>query len=143
MKNLVSILASLSLLLLFSCEENTGLVSEKKIKKEIQGTWNRAFLTVDSVQTVEHWVLADGKISIYLGDKYHNPELTDEGYYSVDAKLSGIFLKLSQLEENVPAQAQQKLNAKWNIVELHDGILYIATDEGTGGVRDREFIKLN
>jgi hypothetical protein len=138
-----------------SCEENMWLRSEKKLRNDIQGTWNRLFVT-SHVTANEYWTFKDGVIAITtveitgssLDDGYADVNKTDGqdtltldyGNYNVDAKIDNAYLRLSGLEENIIESAKQGLNAKWTIVDIDSKTFYIAAENGSAIIQ-REFEK--
>jgi hypothetical protein len=138
----------------YSCEENMWLKSEKKLRGQVEGSWNRLYPGA-GVQVYETWTFKDGVVSIVITEKEHNT--TDEGYadfnktdvdtisvdygnFSIDTKIDNAYLKLSNLEKNVVESAKQGLNAKWTIVDISGTILYIAAENGSAIIQ-REFEK--
>jgi|GEM_PF-699035 len=138
-----------------SCEENMWLKSEKKLRGQIEGTWDKLFVT-SHVYTNETWEFKDGTILITVTEKTDNhfddgyvdlnkadgldTMIMDLGNYSINAKIDNAYLTLSNLEENVVESAKQGLNAKWTIVDISNGGMYIAADNGTAIIQ-REFEK--
>lgn len=131
MKTLMILL--LSVFFLCSCESYDWFQSEGKLKKEIQGTWKREFMTYSDYE--EDWVFKDGKITII---HIKTPSDTiDNGNYSIDAKITSAYLKITDLVDSSFSQ----FNDEWTIVQLDKKVLYLATDYKTGGVVQREFIR--
>lgn len=153
--NILALFVILALIGFSSCEENMWLRSEKKVRNKLEGTWNRLFVT-SVISKNETWNFANGVVVIVETEKIDNH--TDDGFidlnktdnvdtitvdygnYSVDAKIDNVYLKLSNLEENVVESAKQGLSAKWTFVDIDNHIMYIAADNGAAIVQ-REFEK--
>jgi hypothetical protein len=160
MKKLPVLLIFAAIMFVYSCENFDWFRSESTMKKQVQGTWVRDFLT--DTAAVELWTFKDGKLQVLrnlIG--YHcdtpypcdfgNTDLNktdgndtivlDSGSYSVDAKLTVSYLKTSDLK----AIGENNYNYKWTIVQIDNKILELAADgaERTGGagVIQREFVK--
>ncbi|HNQ12743.1 MAG TPA: hypothetical protein PKH65_04145 [Bacteroidia bacterium] len=141
MKILSFVLAGFLILSFSSCENKQWLQSEKKLKKEIQGSWQRIYASPSIENRYEHWIFNDGAIYITKRNTDGSIDTTDHGKYRIDATMFEPFLITSDLEQHVPNVSMEKLNGKWTIVELEDGILYIAHQPENSGVIQREFIK--
>lgn len=140
----------------YSCEENMWLKSEKKLRNNLEGTWNKLFVTAN-VSSIETWTFKDGVILIVGTEKKDNgiddgytdlvtndkldTLMLDAGNFSVDAKIDNSYIKLYNLEETVIESAKQGLNGKWTIVDIDSDILYIAADNGSAIIQ-REFQKI-
>lgn len=159
---MVSVKSGVKISLLFlisltfsSCEENMWLRSEKKLRGKIEGSWSRLFVT-SNVTNNETWTFNDGVLVIDITEKTPNNKddnyddsndadgldtlYMDYGNYSVDANLDNAYLKLDNLEKFTIESAKQGLNAKWTIVDIDGGILYIAAENGSAIIQ-REFEK--
>jgi hypothetical protein len=154
MKHLFFICA-ITVLLFSSCEDNMILRSEKKLKKELQGTWQREFLGDTSIHYDELW--------IFTGDKFYSafiehdpPDLVDNGTkdstlndnvdtaivsgFKVDARILNAFLKFQLIDRGNDTTV---FFDKWEIVELDKNVLYLATDHPISNtVEQREFFKI-
>lgn len=142
-------------LFLSSCEENMWLRSEKKVRNELEGNWNRLSMTKNVIK-IETWSFKDGVVVITetemvpnnLDDGFKDLNTSDGldtvtidvGNFSLDTKLNNVFLRLSELEKNVVESAKQGLNAKWTIVDIDKNLLFIAADNGSAIIQ-REFEK--
>lgn len=77
----------------------------------------------------ESWMFTEGKIYRYT---YND---TMVGNYSISTTLTKAFLTITDLNPD-----NELYNAKWEIIELDRGLLFIATDHnGTSGLKQKEF----
>lgn len=141
MRIMAFLFAGMILFTMNSCENKQWLQSEKKLKKEIQGSWQRIYASPSIENKYEHWIFSDGTLYITKRTIDGSIDTTDIGKYRIDATMFEPFLITSDLEQNVPNVAMEKLNGKWSIVELDGGILYIAHHPDNSGAIQREFIK--
>ncbi len=141
---------------LASCESNHFFKSEKKLKGDIIGVWNRIPLGSSDVDK-DKWTFEDGTISIvtyrtnydtlYDSGSYYQDSTQadgvdtlymDKGTYTVDATVAAPFLKI----EGLTLSSSEFYNSKWTIVQLDGQILEIATDyPNNAGVLQKEFLK--
>ena len=153
-----------ALIVFSSCENFTWFQSEDTVKKEIQGTWERQFLSVNEITYFhEYWDFKDGKVHVFSHDLTpydpactHMQNYCDEGYpdlirtdgndtiildsgnYAIDAKIDKVFLNTTELT----AIDENNYNHKWTIVDIDNSILYIAADKtDLTGIVQREFNK--
>ena len=136
-----------------SCEDNMFLRSEKKMKKELQGTWQREFLGDTSIHYQEQWVFTGDKLyTVFRKD--NPPDLYDDGSpdstiadnqdtniytkFTLDAKTFKAFLKFQLVYGDTA-----KFIDKWEFVTLDNDVLYLATDDPTSNtVLQLEFYKI-
>ena len=141
MKNILLICLLLGGLILPSCENNEILLSEKKLKSELQGTWKIVSpRPVDDF--IEYWTFSDGTVTITSTRNASN--LTSTGTYSVDAKFSKAYISLSSFTfANFIYSGfdADDLNRRWTLVELNDGVLYLSATDSNGAIRSIEYIK--
>jgi len=133
-----------------SCEDSMFLKSEKKMKKDLQGVWQREFLGDTSIHYREYWTFDGNK----LYTTKEEPDTYDEGApdsvntdqvdtivisgFSIDARVFRAFLKLQ-----VEYGRDTAFVDKWEFVTLKKGVLDIAADNPIGpGVEQREFFKV-
>ena len=160
MKKLPLLILLAAIMFVYGCENFDWFRSESTMKKQIQGTWVRDFLT--DTAAVETWTFKDGKLNVLRNlVGYHcisqtscdfgNTDLNktdgndtivlDSGGYSIDAKLTVSYLKTTDLK----AIGQDNYNFKWTIIQIDNKILELAADdaerEGGAGVIQREFVK--
>lgn len=159
------ILLILSPLLFTSCEDNMVLRSEKKMKQELQGKWQREFLgvqpyvkycssTTDSVPFNEFWIfqgdyyyrvfeLESSVFCDFGADDQTLSDLVDTltiSKFKIDARLTRAYLKFQLIDRGVDSTA---FVDRWEFVELEDGVLYLATDDPVSNtVLQREFFKV-
>jgi hypothetical protein len=140
-------------LLFSSCEDSMFLRSEKKIKSELQGTWERQFQGDTAIHHREYWIFNGDKL--YTTFEEHNPpDLLDNGAidlsltdnndtviisgFKIDAKVFKAFIKF-QLQQGDTTRFVDK----WDIVELEKKTLYMAADDPTGNsVLQLEFARV-
>lgn len=126
------------LIVLTSCETQTAFRSEKKLNKQIQAhTWKKVrFSPLNINDRHEDWIFKDGTVVRHIYNLDNNSiSASDTGSYSIDAKLSHSYLTIRDFKF-----LDEKLNARWNIVELTDDVLSIAYKEGNSGLYQREFV---
>ena len=136
-----------------SCEDSMFLRSEKKMKRELQGTWQREFLGDTSIHYNEYWVF-DGSNLYTVYELFDPPDTYDEcapdlrmsdnmdtsviSGFDVDARIFKAFLKLQPKYE-----CDTGFVDKWEFIELEDDVLYLAADNPLGpGVAQIEFYKI-
>lgn len=61
-KSLIAFVAAASVLV--SCESNHFFKSEKKLKGDIIGTWEKIPFTISDVRLKERWIFSDGDVTI-------------------------------------------------------------------------------
>ena len=138
------------------------LRSEKKMKQELQGTWQREFLGdikilkcgIDSTFYRELWTFDGDRLvttyshEVFVGCDFGakdstNVDLLDTlvlSKFKVDANLSRAFLKLQLIDRGNDTTV---FVDKWEFVELEKGVLYLATDDPkSNSVLQREFFKV-
>lgn len=135
-----------------SCEDSMFLKSEKKMKEDLQGVWQREFLGDTSIHYDEFWTFDGG--SLYTTyEEFSPPDQIDNGAidgnmsdnvdtvvisgFKIDARLFRAFLKLQPREGRDTAFVDN-----WEFIALDDDLLNIAADNPIGpGVVQREFYK--
>ena len=161
MKNAI-IFCICSLALLSSCEDSMILKSEKKMKQDLQGTWERQTqglypvfrCGVDSFYFTENWVFSGnnyytvffyeaantcdrGTPDLNLLDK---ADTAIVGTFKVDTRIFDAFLKLQWISG---ADTLTPFIDKWEFVTLDKDVLYLATDDPrSNSVVQREFYKI-
>lgn len=142
MKNILIVCLFLAGLILPGCENNELLLSEKKLKSELQGTWKIVAPTPNS-DCGEIWGFNGGSLTISSSDTSQN--FSSSGQYSVDAKFSKAYVSFSGFvyPGGLPCSKfyADDLNRQWTLVELKDGVLYLSTTTSNGAIRSLEFIK--
>ena len=124
--------ASAAAVLFSACESNRWFQSEDKLRSKIQTTWNKVL--IPSTLPTEEWTFKEGKVYRLQGTQV-DTIFIDVGNYSVSTSLTKAYLSISDF-----SRTADKLNAKWEIIELDKGLLYIATDhDGASGLLQREF----
>lgn len=140
-----------------SCEDNMFLRSEKKMKEELQGKWQREFLGDSSIHRFEHWTFNGDKLDITY-TIFDPPDSYDDGAadinmadnidtviksgFKVDTKINRAYLKLQLIDKGI--NDTTVFVDKWEFVTLEDKVLYIATDNPDGtSVLQREFSKVD
>lgn len=114
-----------------SCESNRWFQSEDKLKSKIQTTWS--MVRIPSTRPAEEWTFKEGKVQRIV----FNTTQTDSvlGNYSISTTYTKAFLSITDFNPD-----NEQLNANWEIIELDNGLLYIATDhDGASGVKQKEF----
>lgn len=151
MKRLIPFL--LLAIIFTSCEDNMFLRSEKKMKRELQGTWQREFLGDTSKHYNEYWIF-NGSDLYTVTELFDPPDTYDDcapderlsdnmdtsiiSGFDVDARIFKAFLKLQARYE-----CDTGFVDKWEFIELDDGVLYLAADNPIGpGVKQVEFYKI-
>ena len=117
MKSSKTIIAILfAVVVLASCESNHFFKSEKKLKGDIVGSWNRIPIASAEKDIIENWAFADGILTITIAHEndsiayedsvyYQDLNLFDsvdtssveKGTYTVDATVAAPFLKVEGL----------------------------------------------
>ena len=119
-------------LLLSSCESNRWFQSEDKLKSKIQTRWEKVL--IPSTLPKEDWIFKEGRVYRLQGTPL---DTIDIGNYSVSTTYTKAFLNITDF-----SLALDQLNGNWEIIELDNGLLFIATDhDGTTGVMQREFVE--
>ena len=119
-------------LILSSCETNRWFQSEDSLNAKIQTGWNK--IRINPNAFVEQWRFNEGKVYRLIGPLL-TPADIDTGNYSVSTSLNKAYLTINDFK-----RVEDKLNAKWEILELNGGILFIATDhDGSTGLQQLEF----
>lgn len=130
------------------------LRSEKKIKSELQGTWERQFLGDSGIHFREFWTFDGGRLytTYSLEDP---PDYTDNGAkdstlldnvdtnvisgFKIDARILRAYMKLQLIDRGFDST---KFVDKWEFVTLDKNVLYMATDDPNGNsVLQIEFLK--
>lgn len=115
------------------CESSQWFQSEGKLKRKIQGTWKRQFLTFTDYE--EDWIFREGALNIErIKNNITSP--IDSGSYNVDAKLTAAYVWIEGLSAD---SSLIEYNRKWTIVECSDDVLYLVTDGSKGSILQREF----
>jgi hypothetical protein len=128
-----------------SCSKQELFKSEKKVKEELQGTWNLIpiprydynSITGDSNVHVESWTFDDTHVTII------NSGQTATSTYSVNTSISKSEFELDNVtpEFTNPARVRD-INGTWRIISLDADILVIGNDQsGTTGLTELEFQK--
>lgn len=118
-------------LIFVSCESNRWFQSESTLNAKIQTTWNK--IRINPVAPVEQWTFSEGKVTRIKMTAQDT--LVDHGNYSISTTLSKAYLNITDF-----TLVADELNAKWEILELNGGVLFIATDHnGTAGLQQLEF----
>lgn len=156
-------LFAMAVVVFSSCEDSMVLKSEKKMKKDLQGTWKRDFqgrhlfvkVGTDSVFYDENWIFSDDQF--YTTYNYYIQNSLDVGTpdinlndnvdtaiiskFKVDAKLTRAFLKFQLISGGNDSNVTYI--DKWEFVTLKNSVLYLATDNpDNNGVAQREFYKI-
>ncbi len=147
------ILFGILAVILSSCEDNMILRSEKKMKEELQGTWQREFLGDTAVHHEEQWIFVGDKLyTVFREDD--TPDIYDNGApdstladnqdtsivtnFKIDTKILKAFIKFQLIYGDTT-----RFVDKWEFVTLEDGVLYLATDDpASSTVLQLEFYKL-
>jgi hypothetical protein len=130
-KIFAALVAALVVLFLFSCQSNRWFQSESSLNAKIQNTWNK--IRINPAAPIEQWKFSDGKVTRM--EIYPDTTITDNGNYSIHTTLSKAYLTITDF-----ILVNDELNAKWEILELDGGVLFIATDhDGRTGVKQLEF----
>ena len=151
MKNLLMALAGLVMISLTGCEQNDLLLSEKKLNEKIQKTWKVIFS--NSNDSHERWSFSNGSVAINL-QKYDTAgtvsfDTTLLGSYSIDAKLTKAYVKLSGFTYGDSTSIMYTnsnfksvdLNRAWTIVVLENDVMYLSATDNAGAIRSLEYIK--
>lgn len=126
------LLPIISMLFFCSCENFEWFKSEKGIKKELEATWDREFLTDTTLH--EFWFFKEGKLTVTKVDG--NDTLSNATVdYSLDAGITNSYLKTNTFQTGDYNQ-----NLKWNIVILDKEVLYLVSEKD-GSLLQREFEK--
>lgn len=116
---------------LSSCESNRWFQSEDSLNAKIQNTWKKIKINPSSASEV--WTFSEGKV--FRLKTTATDTAQDVGNYSISTSLSKAYVNITDF-----TLVMDELNAKWEILELDGGVLFIATDhDGTTGVKQLEF----
>jgi hypothetical protein len=151
MKNLLTVLAGLMMISLSGCEQNDLLLSEKKLNEKIQKNWKVIF--ANSNDSHETWNFNNGSVALHF-TKYNsnggvNLDTTVLGSYSIDARFSKAYVKLSGFTFSDTTAAgitnsgfkAVDLNRAWTIVVLENDVMYLSATDNAGAIRSLEYIK--
>ncbi len=155
MKNLLMALAGLVMISLTGCEQNDLLLSEKKLNEKIQKTWKVIFS--NSNDSHETWSFNGGGVAINVKKVVKNINNQDSivsdttllGSYSVDAKLTKAYVKLSGFTFGDSTSITYTnsnfkaidLNRAWTIVVLENDVMYLSATDNAGAIRSLEYVK--
>ncbi len=151
MKNLLMALAGLIMISLTGCEQNDLLLSEKKLNEKIQKTWKVIFS--NSNDSHERWSFNGGTVAINVKKYDTSSNVTFDttllGSYSIDAKLSKAYVKLSGFTfGDSPSITYTNsnfkaidLNRAWTIVILENDVMYLSATDNAGAIRSLEYVK--
>ena len=132
------------------------LRSEKKMKEELQGKWQREFLGDSSIHHSEFWIFeGDNLYTTYT--LFDPPDQNDDGApdltiadnsdtivisgFKIDTKTFRAYLKFQLITRGL--NDTTPFYDKWEFVTLEDGVLYLATDNVDGTtVLQQEFFKV-
>jgi len=132
------------------------LKSEKKMKEDLQGRWQREFLGDSSIHQYEFWTFSGSHL--YTTYTVHDPpDQKDDGApdvtladnvdtiiisgFKVDTKTFRAYLKFQLITRGL--NDSTPFYDKWEFVTLEDNVLYLATDNVDGtSVEQREFLKI-
>lgn len=127
---------SIIAILFYSCESNHFFKSEKKLKSNLEGTWNR--VQISGSEPIEQWTFLGGTVSI--SQVKQDSTIVISGSYSIDATLTAPFLKIEDLSRD-SIGFPTDYDIKWSIVQLDERVLDIVADIPTGGLAQIEFTK--
>ena len=132
MKRYIFLLLLIATLFLCSCENFEWFKSEKGIKKQLEGTWQREFLTDTTAQ--EYWHFAEGKLNVIT---LAGSDTTDKNTvdFTVDAGITTSYVKTPSIQVGDYTQS-----LKWSIVILDNDALYLVAEKD-GSLLQREFAK--
>jgi hypothetical protein len=143
MKNVLLIMVCYVAFLLSGCDNKSMLQSEKKLNSKIQNSWRVVYSYQSGEAQKEVWHFQSGTVAI----TYHQHSGTDTtvvGAYSVDARISKAYVKLSNFNYigyiNSGFLAPD-LNRSWTIVSLDNGIMYLSATDSKGAIRSLEYIQ--
>jgi hypothetical protein len=151
MKNLLMALAGLVMISLSGCEQNDLLLSEKKLNERIQKNWKVIF--ANSNDSHETWNFNGGSVALHF-TKFNSTggvslDTTVQGSYSIDARLTKAYVKLSGFTFSDTTAAgitnsgfkAVDLNRAWTIVVLENDVMYLSATDNAGAIRSLEYIK--
>ncbi|MBK7849932.1 MAG: hypothetical protein IPJ66_02015 [Bacteroidetes bacterium] len=115
-----------------SCEKTEMFKSEKTIKKQLVGTWNR--IPIPKTLPDMNWIFEDNG-TVYLQQSGNE---TDTGAYEIKTSLTKVDLKIKNLTRF------EDYNATWQVVLLDNEVLVMANDHsGATGIKELDFQKRN
>ena len=126
-------LVLVAVIMLSSCDSNRWFQSEDSLNAKIQTTWTKIRISSNPGIPTEKWTFSEGAVERV---KYSSVDtVVDNGHYSISTSLSKAYLNITDF-----TLVLDELNAKWEILELDGGILFIATDhDGSTGLKQLEF----
>ena len=121
------------ILFLSSCDSNRWFQSEDSLNAKIQTTWTKIRISSDPNIPTEKWTFSEGNVQRVKMTP--TDTVIDNGYYSISTTWSKAYLNITDFD-----LVMDELNAKWDILELNGGIMFIATDhDGSTGLKQMEF----
>ena len=134
-------LVLLSITALFGCEKYEYLQSEKKIEKQLKGSWELVRIPVRDEAGNElprqRWTFTDDQI--FTKRSYNNGPYADydNAAYTVETKLMKVLFYTNGFNP------LDELDADWTVVRLDEDFLIIATDYyDSKGVKQLEFTRV-
>jgi len=118
-----------------SCEKMEYLRSEKSVSKQLQGKWS--LVPIPQTKPAEIWTFSNNLV-------YRSIEASgvmtpvDTGNYTINTYTSKVIVEIKNFK-----RVLDELNGNWQVVQLDDDYLIIATDHyGSSGVLQREFTRI-
>ncbi|HNR19159.1 MAG TPA: hypothetical protein PKN75_03260 [Bacteroidia bacterium] len=109
--------------------------SEKKIKSDIQGTWDMIIFKTDELD--QTWIFTSDSLYLLRQESLgsSNYDTVDVVDYKIDVTVSAPYVIVDGIE------LDPEYNKKWTITQLDTKVLAIACDYKNGGVLQKEFVK--
>lgn len=121
------------MLAIAGCESGTGFRTEKKIREQIKGTWQK--LDLNQTGIVEEWVFTEDNKLFRIEILTPINDTLDRGEYIISTSLTTAYVTTTGLMES------QQLNGKWQITALDEESLTMSYHPDTGGLVQKEFVK--
>lgn len=123
------------------CETNSSFLSNNKLKKTLQGTWQ--IVPILSGDLKQIWKFDDTG-NLYITDSVGAP--TKTGAYTVDAGFFHSYVNISGFKNSAGLETDIP-NGKWTVVNVDDNVLSMTISEKCSpgqqkcGIRQYEFTK--
>ncbi|MFM8431450.1 MAG: hypothetical protein ACKOQ6_08035 [Bacteroidota bacterium] len=135
------LLFAFSISTFYGCEKYEYLQSEKKIEKQLKGSWELVRIPLRDQAGNElprqRWTFTDDRIFTQRSENYGAYLDYDNAAYTIETKLMKVLFYTNGFKP------LDELDADWTVVRLDEDFLIIATDYyDSKGVRQLEFTRV-
>ena len=125
----------LAILSLSSCEKVEYFQSEKNVHSQLTGSWQ--LVPIPSTKPLEEWTFNEDFVyRSVLINSIMTP--VDTSTYTINTSLMKVVVVIDQFKLTL-----DELNGDWQVVQLNDNYLIIATDHyDSTGILEREFTRV-